>query len=219
MDLKSRLGSAPSNFSATLDAADSDLAQQVVKDSYVFEHLDPGKQIAERDRERRSWTASGHPAWSSAATWRSSGGRCRIEVGGDEFFVDLLLFHIEQVRYVVVELKIGKFRRPTWARSARTSQLVDGKIRKPDLHAKTVGSPALHRAQRRDARVYALASAASPVAVALYEGLSPEERAALPNPGELEAVIEEEIQACAAPAEADAAHSGGRPGQSTVVGP
>jgi hypothetical protein len=39
-----------------------------------------------------------------------------------------------------------------------------------------------------------LASAASPVAVALYEGLTPQERAALPDPEELEAVIEEELQ-------------------------
>ncbi|MFE7504643.1 DUF1016 N-terminal domain-containing protein, partial [Promicromonospora sp. NPDC057488] len=51
-DLRKRLGSAPSNFTATLDAADSDLAQQAVKDTYVFEHLDPGEHRAERDRER-----------------------------------------------------------------------------------------------------------------------------------------------------------------------
>jgi hypothetical protein len=61
------------------------------------------------------------------------------------------------------------------------------------MHAKTVGI--LLCTKRNDATLdYALASTASPVAVAHYEGLTPEERAALPSPGELETVIEEEIQ-------------------------
>lgn len=71
------------------------------------------------------------------------GRQYRIEVGGDEFFVDLLFFHAT----------------------------LD----------------------------YALASTASPVAVALYEGLTPKERAELPDPDELEAVIEAEIQARGSP--------------------
>ncbi|MCF4119829.1 DUF1016 domain-containing protein [Antribacter sp. KLBMP9083] len=36
------------------------------------------------------------------------GRQVRLDVGGDEFFLDLLLFHVRQLRYVVVELKVGK---------------------------------------------------------------------------------------------------------------
>jgi hypothetical protein len=121
------------------------------------------------------------------------GRQYRIEVGGDEFFVDLLFFHVNQLRYVVVELKVGKFQPAHIGQIGTYVAMVDGEIRKPDLHAKTVGI--LLCTKRNDAALdYALASTASPVAVALYEGLTPAERAALPSPGELEAVIEEEIQ-------------------------
>jgi predicted nuclease of restriction endonuclease-like (RecB) superfamily len=194
MDLKSRLGSAPSNFAATLDAADSDLAQQAVKDSYVFEHLDPEEHIAERDREHALMDRIRDTLLELGRDMAFVGRQCRIEVGGDEFFVDLLFFHVTQLRYVVVELKVGKFQPAHMGQIGTYVAMVDGEVRNPDVHAKTVGI--LLCTERNDATLdYALASTASPVAVALYEGLTPEERAALPSPGELEAVIEEEIQA------------------------
>ncbi|WP_454853213.1 PDDEXK nuclease domain-containing protein [Promicromonospora soli] len=194
MDLKSRLGSAPSNFSATLDAADSDLAQQVVKDSYIFEHLDPGKQIVERDREQALMDRIQNTLLELGRDMAFVGRQYRIEVGGDEFFVDLLFFHVTQLRYVVVELKVGKFQPAHMGQIGTYVAMVDGEVRDSAVHAKTVGI--LLCTERNDATLdYALASTASPVAVALYDGLTPEERAALPSPGELEAVIEEEIQA------------------------
>ena len=155
MDLKSRLGSAASNFSTTLDAADSNLAQQAVKDSYVFEHLDPVEHIAERDRERALMERIERTLMEFGRGLAFVGRQVRFDVGGDEFFIDLLLFQ---------------------------------------GHAKTVGI--LLCADRNEETVsLSLASAASPVAVALYDGLTPEERAALPDPEELEAVIEQELQA------------------------
>ncbi|MGI5190050.1 PDDEXK nuclease domain-containing protein [Promicromonospora sp. CA-289599] len=193
MDLKSRLGSAPSNFSTTLEAVDSDLAQQAVKDSYVFEHLDPGEQIAERDREQALMDRIQDTLLELGRGMAFVGRQYRIEVGGDEFFIDLLFFHVTQLRYVVVELKVGKFQPAHIGQIGTYVAMVDGEIRRPDLHAKTVGI--LLCTERNDATLdYALASTASPVAVALYEGLTPAERAALPSPGELETVIEAEIQ-------------------------
>ncbi|MFI9485517.1 PDDEXK nuclease domain-containing protein [Promicromonospora sp. NPDC052451] len=122
------------------------------------------------------------------------GRQYRIQVGGDEFFVDLLFFHVTQLRYVVVELKVGKFQPAHIGQIGTYVAMVDGEVRVPTLHAKTVGI--LLCTERNDATLdYALASTASPVAVALYEGLTREERAALPSPEELQAVIESEMQA------------------------
>lgn len=194
MDLKSRLGSAPSNFSTTLEATDSDLAQQVVKDSYVFEHLDPGKQIAERDREQALMDRIQATLLELGRGMAFVGRQFRIEVGGDEFFVDLLFFHVTQLRYVVVELKIGKFQPAHMGQIGTYVAMVDGEVRDPNVHAKTVGI--LLCTERNGATLdYALASSASPVAVALYEGLTQQQRAGLPDPEELEAVIGEEIRA------------------------
>lgn len=194
MNLKSRLGLAPSNFAATLDAADSDLAQQAVKDSYVFEHLDPHEHVAERDRERALMDRIQATLLELGRDMAFVGRQFRIEVGGDEFFVDLLFFHVTQLRYVVVELKVGKFQPAHMGQIGTYVAMIDGEVRNPELHAKTVGI--LLCTERNDATLdYALASTASPVAVALYEGLTAAEQAALPDPEELEAVIVEEIQA------------------------
>jgi predicted nuclease of restriction endonuclease-like (RecB) superfamily len=153
----------------------------------------PGKQIAERDREQALMDRIQDTLLELGRGMAFVGRQYRIEVGGDEFFVDLLFFHVTQLRYVVVELKVGKFQPAHIGQIGAYVAMVDGEIRKPDLHAQTVGI--LLCTERNDATLdYALASTASPVAVALYEGLTPEERAALPSPGELETVIEEEIQ-------------------------
>lgn len=191
MDLRSRLGAAPSNFAVTLDSADSDLAQQVVKDTYVFEHLDPTEHIVERDRERALMERIERTLMEFGRGLAFVGRQVRFDVGGDEFFIDLLLFHVEQFRYVVIELKVGKFSPSHMGQLGMYVQLVETRLRKPG-HAKTVGI--LLCADRNEETVtLSLASAASPVAVALYEGLTAEERAALPSPEELETIIHDEI--------------------------
>ena len=50
--LRTALGAAPTNFTTALDSPDSELAQQLVKDAYVFEHLGLVKSLAERDVEQ-----------------------------------------------------------------------------------------------------------------------------------------------------------------------
>ncbi|NNH53652.1 DUF1016 domain-containing protein [Promicromonospora citrea] len=193
-DLKRRLGSAPSNFSATLDVPDSDLARQAVKDRYVFEHLDPGRHRAERDREQALTDRIQDTLLELGRGMAFVGRQHRIEVGGDEFFVDLLFFHVTQLRYVVVELKVGKFQPAHIGQIGTYVAMVDGTLRDPAIHAKTVGI--LLCTERNEVTLdFALAGTASPVAVALYEGLTPRERSALPSPGELEAVLEDEMQA------------------------
>ncbi|MCP2262966.1 putative nuclease of restriction endonuclease-like (RecB) superfamily, DUF1016 family [Promicromonospora thailandica] len=193
-DLRGRQGSAPSNFTATLEDFDSDLARQAVKDRYVFEHLDPREHRAERDREQVLTDRIQDTLLELGRDMAFVGRQYRIEVGGDEFFVDLLFFHVTQLRYVVVELKVGKFQPSHIGQIGTYVAMVDGLVRNPQVHAKTVGI--LLCTERNEATLdFALAGTASPVAVALYEGLTAQERAALPKPGELEAVIGEEMRA------------------------
>jgi RecB family endonuclease NucS len=151
-----------------------------------------GKEIAERDRERALMERIEQTLMEFGRGLAFVGRQVRFDVGGDEFFIDLVLFHVEQFRYIVIELKTGKFSPSHMGQLGMYVQLVETRLRRPG-HTKTVG--VLLCTDRNDETVsLSLASAASPVAVALYDGLSPEERAALPNPGELEAVIEEELQ-------------------------
>jgi len=93
------VGSAPStNFAAALPAPDSGLAQQLVRDPYVFDHLALSERVAEReleqalmDRLQQTLLAFGHGR-------AFIGRQVRFDVDGDELVLDLLLFSVEQLR-------------------------------------------------------------------------------------------------------------------------
>jgi predicted nuclease of restriction endonuclease-like (RecB) superfamily len=179
--LHRRIGAAPSNFTEHLDEVDADQAQEIVKDPYVFDFLD----LAERSRERVIENALTERLQDTLAElgpgFAFVGRQVPFTVDDDEFFVDLLLFHAEQVRYVVVELKVGKFRHEFAGQLAFYVTMVDDQLRHPDRHAPTVGI--LLCSSSTDGVVrYALRSANAPMAVATYtyEALPAAEQAALP---------------------------------------
>jgi hypothetical protein len=99
-----------------------------------------------------------------------------------DYTVDLLLFHVTQLRYVAIQVHVGRFNPALIARTRYTVALVDDLVRLPETHSATVGillctdAPADHLA--------------GPVAVALYDDLSAAEEAELPLPLELTALID-----------------------------
>jgi hypothetical protein len=102
------------------------------------------------------------------------------------------MFHVEQLRYIVVELKVTDFEPEHLGQLATYVTMVDDLVRNRQIHAPTVSL--LLCTGKREATVrYALASAAAPVAVAQWQGLPSEARAALPTAEELETVIQDEL--------------------------
>jgi len=179
--LHRRIGAAPSNFADHLDPVDADQAQEIVKDPYVFDFLDLTERSHERaieqaltDRLQETLAELGHG-------FAFVGRQVRFDVDGDEFFVDLLLFHAELVRYVVVELKAGKFRHEYAGQLGFYVTVVDDQLRNPAKHAPTVGILLCSGSTERVVR-YALRAANAPMAVATYtyDALPPDEQAALP---------------------------------------
>lgn len=111
------------------------------------------------------------------------GRQVHFEVEGSDFFVDLLFFHVEHLRYVVVELKTGEFRPENVGQLSFYVALVDDRLRR-EQHAETVGL--LLVAGKNEAVVrYALGASNSPVGVASYELLPPELRGSLPTEAQL----------------------------------
>jgi RecB family endonuclease NucS len=99
-------------------------------------------------------------------------------VDGDDFFIDLLFFHVEQLRYVVIELKAKKFEPRDAGQLRFYVALVEDRLRRPQ-HQATVGM--LLVADKNDSVVrYALAGTTQPIAVSRYE-LAASVRAALPT--------------------------------------
>lgn len=110
VDLRAAVGAAPANFADALDPADSDLARELVKDPYVFEHLGAVRTRRERDVEQALMDRLQDTLMELGRGMALVGRQFHLPLdGGTEFVVDLLLFHVEQLRYVVVELKLGPF--------------------------------------------------------------------------------------------------------------
>lgn len=121
-----------------------------------------------------------------------AGRQVRLTVDGTDRYIGLLFFHVQQLRYVVVELKVSEFEPEHLGQLSTHVTMVDDLVRNPDLHAPTVGI--LLCTGRRDATVrYALAGAGVPVAVAQWQGLPADARAALPSAEELQSVVEAEL--------------------------
>jgi predicted nuclease of restriction endonuclease-like (RecB) superfamily len=180
--LHRRIGAAPSNFGEHLEPADADQAQEIVKDPYVFDFLD----LTQRSRERAIETALTDRLQDTLAElgpgFAFVGRQVHFAVDEDEFFVDLLLFHAEQVRYVVVELKVGRFRHEMAGQLAFYVTVVDDQLRHPTRHAPTVGILLCADGAKDGVVRYALRSANAPMAIATYtyDTLPPAERAVLP---------------------------------------
>jgi len=98
--LHCRVGAAPSNFAEQLPPADSDLAQQLVRDPYVFDHLSLTGPVAERDLEQALMDRLQATVLEFGHGMAFVGRQARFDLDGDELVVDLLLVHVEQLRQV-----------------------------------------------------------------------------------------------------------------------
>lgn len=109
-DLYGRKGKAVTNFKKTLPDAQSDLAYQVLKDPYVFDFLSVGDEAQERETEKELVQHITKFLLELGAGFSFVGQQYHIEVEDDDFYIDLLFYHLKLRCYVVVELKTGKFK-------------------------------------------------------------------------------------------------------------
>jgi predicted nuclease of restriction endonuclease-like (RecB) superfamily len=104
-----REGKAITNFTKTLPAPQSDLAQQTLKDPYIFDFLTLSKQHSERELENSLIEHITHFLLELGAGFAYLGRQYPVQVGERNFFIDLLFYHTQLHCYVVIELKIGDF--------------------------------------------------------------------------------------------------------------
>ncbi|WP_369370320.1 PDDEXK nuclease domain-containing protein [Promicromonospora sp. Populi] len=106
----------------------------------------------------------------------------RITEDDRDYTVDLLLFHVTQMRYIAIQVQVGRFDPALVARARYTLDLVDDLVRVPEAHGATVGVLLCTDA--------AADQEAGPIAITLYDGLSPTEQTELPLSIELTAMID-----------------------------
>ena len=182
--LRRRSGAAPSNFSDRLPAVDSDLAQQMLRDPYVFDFLDLTDRAGERELEAALMDRLQAFLLELGHGFAFVGRQWHFEVDGDDFYIDLLFFNWVQSRFVVVELKTGKFAPEHAGQLGFYVAWVEDNLRRPDQHAETVGILLCGGRNDRVVR-YSLAGATAPLAVASYDALPAAVRDVLPSTDEL----------------------------------
>ena len=171
LNIKSRLqqrqGSAVTNFVTRLPAADSALAQEALKDPYLFDFLGLGHDAQEREIEAGLIRHITRFLLELGAGFAFVGRQFRLEVGGDEFFIDLLFYHTRLKCYVVVELKATAFKPEHAGQLNFYLAAVDAQIKAED-DKPTIGL-LLCKQQNRLVAEYALSGIDKPIGVAEYQ--------------------------------------------------
>lgn len=108
-NLYARAGKAITNFSRTLPTPQSDLAQQTLKDPYTFDFMAMAEPFNERDVERQLTQHITHFLLELGKGFAFIGRQYHLEVAGNDYYIDLLFYHVTLKCYVVVELKNRRF--------------------------------------------------------------------------------------------------------------
>lgn len=103
--LLEREGQALSNFTQRLPSPQSDLARESLKDPYRLDFLGLGQEATERDIENALVLHITQFLLELGAGFAYVGRQVHLDVGGDDFFIDLLFYHLKLRCYVVIELK------------------------------------------------------------------------------------------------------------------
>lgn len=185
----------------TLRTVNTELIQG--KDPYAFEFLGLSGEVAERDLEQALTDRIVDTLRELGPGFAFVGRQVHFDVGGDDFYIDLLFFHVDQLRYFVIELKTGKFQPEYAGKLNFYVALVDDQL-KP-AHNDTVGILICGSKNEHTVR-YALGRSDSPMAISTYtyESLPPAEQDALPGAEELSAAFD---QSTHQPIRANDAHS------------
>lgn len=196
-----REGAALTNFD-TAAPDDSELLHQIVRDPYNLEFLRLPAGHAERELEDALMTELVLFLQELGVGFAFVGRQYRIDVGGDEFLIDLLFYHLKLHRYVVIELKTRKATPEHLGKLGFYVAVVDDLVRDPVRDGKTIGILVAAGGNTTVAQ-YALNSSNQPMAVSAYGALPAKVRALLPSDRDLtrvtHAVLERRPKSAALP--------------------
>ena len=109
LNLYQRQGKAITNFKDTLSLSQSDLANQTLKDPYIFDFLSIGKEAHEREIEKSLVQHIQKFLLELGDGFAFVGRQYHLQVSNQDFYIDLLFYHLRLRCYIVIELKADKF--------------------------------------------------------------------------------------------------------------
>jgi predicted nuclease of restriction endonuclease-like (RecB) superfamily len=165
--LLERQGKAVTNFEARLPKAQSDLARESLKDPYRFDFLNLGEEAQERAVESALVRHVTEFLLELGAGFAFVGRQVLVDVGGEEFFIDLLFYHLKLRCYVVIELKTGKFKPEHLGQLGFYLTAVDRQIKGEQDNA-SIGL-LLCKSKNKVVAEYALSDKSQPMGIAEYK--------------------------------------------------
>jgi predicted nuclease of restriction endonuclease-like (RecB) superfamily len=189
-NLYARQGKATTNFQATLPPPQSDLAQELIKDPYNFDFLTLTEDAQERDLERGLLAHLRQFLIELGVGFAFVGSQVPLEIGGEDFKLDLLFYHLKLRCFVVIDLKMGQFKPEHAGKMNFYLSAVDDMFRHPD-DKPSIGV-LLCKAKNGVVAAYALRDIGKPLGVSEFKHLVeklPELKGTLPTIEEIEAEL------------------------------
>jgi predicted nuclease of restriction endonuclease-like (RecB) superfamily len=187
-----RQGKAQTNFTATLPAPQSDLAQQVLKDPYNFDFLTLAEDARERELESGLLEHLRRFLLELGVGFAFVGSQYPIEVGGEDFRIDMLFYHLKLRCFVVIDLKMGAFQPEYAGKMNFYLSAVDDLLRHP-ADQPSIGV-VLCKSRNAVVAEYALRDTAKPIGISEFlatVNLPAELKGSLPTFEELEAELKQ----------------------------
>ncbi len=187
--LMERTGRSVNNFPAALPPADSDMVNQIFKDPYLFDFLGTDMPRREVEIEQKLTEHIQNFLLELGQGFAFVGRQVHLEVGGQDFYIDLLFYHLKLRCYVVVELKACDFEPGFISQLNMYQNIVNDILRHPD-DKPTIGL-LLVKGRNKTVVEYSLAGYQNPIGVAEWKNqiahsLPEELRSSLPTIEEIE---------------------------------
>ena len=151
------------NFTTRLPAPQGELAQQMLKDPYIFDIVEYRNDMVERDVENALVKSITKFLLELGNGFSFVGQQYHVEVGGEDFYIDLLFYHLKLRCFVVMELKMREFVPEYAGKLNFYVSAVDGHLRQPGDNP-TIGILLCKRKNKIIAE-YALNNITSPISV------------------------------------------------------
>jgi len=190
--LSERQGKAQTNFERTLPKPQSDLANQLLKDPYNFDFLTIGLEARERELESNLLQNVKEFLLELGEGFAFVGSQYHLEIGEQDFYIDLLFYHLKLRAFVVVDLKTVDFK-PEFAGKMNFYLSAVDDLLKHETDNLTVGL-ILCQTKNKIVVEYALRDTAKPIGISTYqitENLPENIRKNLPSIEEIEAELNE----------------------------
>jgi len=162
-----RQGKAVTNFEARLPAPQSDLAGQVLKDPYIFDFLTLAEPFHEREMETSLIRHLEKFLIELGRGFAFVGRQFHLDVSEEDFYIDLLFYHLKLRCFVVIDLKKGPFKPEYAGKMNFYCSVVDDRMRHPQDNP-TIGL-ILCQDKKKVIAEYALRGVKKPIGVSEYE--------------------------------------------------